>query len=266
MRTPVVVLPALTGKQALAWDALMAVAADLGEGWTLIGGQMVLLHQAERRPADADPSSGASLRWSYDLDVVVNLRTNRTRMRHIDSVLRDHGFDQQILPIGHRYVDAAGTVFDVLAPDHLGRHLPRLGRGNTLQATGGTQALKRSGLVEVERDQQRSLIPRPDIVGALLIKIAAASGPPTGRGNRRHLLDVMTLAALITPQDAANAALTRKELKRIRGTARILAHDGSGPARAAAQSLTLLVPTPTVDNNTGHDTPNRSGLLGRSSS
>ena len=41
MRTPVVVLPALTGKQALAWDALMAVAADLGEGWTLIGGQMV---------------------------------------------------------------------------------------------------------------------------------------------------------------------------------------------------------------------------------
>ena len=39
MTTPVVVLPALTGKQALAWDALMAVAADLGEGWTLIGGQ-----------------------------------------------------------------------------------------------------------------------------------------------------------------------------------------------------------------------------------
>jgi len=161
------VLPVLTGKQALAWDALMAVAADLGEGWTLIGGQMVLLHQAERRPAGADPASGASLRWSYDLDVVVNLRTNRTRMSHIDSVLCDHGFDQQILPIGHRYVDAAGTVFDVLAPDHLGRHLPRLGRGNTLQAAGGTQALKRSGRVEVERNQQRSLIPRPGIVGAV---------------------------------------------------------------------------------------------------
>ncbi|MXW89424.1 MAG: hypothetical protein F4Z54_07885 [Acidimicrobiaceae bacterium] len=266
MRTPVVVLPVLTGKQALAWDALMAVTADLGEGWTLIGGQMVLLHQAERRPAGADPASGASLRWSYDLDVVVNLRTNRTRMSHIDSVLRDHGFDQQILPIGHRYVDAAGTVFDVLAPDHLGRHLPRLGRGNTLQAAGGTQALKRSGRVEVERNQQRALIPRPDLVGALLIKIAAAAGPPGGRGNRRHLLDVMTLAALITPQDAANAALTRQEGKRIRLAAQNLARDGSGPARTAAQSLTLLVPTPSVDNNTGHDTPNRSGSLGRSSS
>ncbi len=261
MTTPVVVLPVLTGKQALAWDALMAVAADLGEGWTLIGGQMVLLHQAERRRAGAGPASGASLRWSYDLDVVVDLRTNRTRMRHIDSVLRDHGFNQQILPIGHRYVDAAGTVFDVLAPDHLGRHLPRLGRGNTLQATGGTQALKRSRLVEVERDQQRSLIPRPDIVGALLIKIAAASGPPTGRGNKRHLLDVITLAALITPQDAANAALTQKERKRIQSAARILARDGSGAARTAAQSLTLLVPAPTVDDNTGYDTPQAEAVL-----
>lgn len=63
----------------------------------------------------------------------------------------------------------------------------------------------------------------------------------------------MTLAALITPQDAANAALTRKEGKRIRDAARILARDGSGPARTAAQSLTLLVPTPPVDNDTGHD-------------
>ncbi len=261
MTTPVVVLPALTGKQAQAWDALMAVAEDLGEGWTLIGGQMVLLHQAERQPAGAGTASSASLRWSYDLDVVVNLRTSRTRMSHIDSVLRAHGFNQQILPIGHRYVDAAGTVFDVLAPDHLGRHLPRLGRGNTLQAAGGTQALKRSGLVEVERNQQRALIPRPGIVGALLIKIAAASGPPTGRGNKRHLLDVMTLAVLITPQDAANAALTRKERKRVQGAARILARDGSGPARTAAQSLTLLVPAPTADNNAGHDTPQAEAVL-----
>lgn len=63
----------------------------------------------------------------------------------------------------------------------------------------------------------------------------------------------MTLAALITPQDAANAALTRKEGKRIRDAVRILARHGSGPARTAAQSLTLLVPTPPVDNDTGHD-------------
>ena len=63
-------------------------------------------------------------------------------MGRIDSALRGHGFKQQVVPIGHRYVDAAGTVFDVLAPHHLGQHLPRLGRGNTLQAPGGTQATR----------------------------------------------------------------------------------------------------------------------------
>ena len=182
MRTPVVVLPVLTGKQALAWDALMAVAADLGEGWTLIGGQMVLLHQAERRPAGADPASGAGLRWSYDLDVVVNLRTSRTRMSHIDSVLGDHGLTEQILPVGHRYVDAAGTVFDVLAPDHLGRHLPRLDRGNTLQAAGGTQALKRSELVEVEYNQQRA----PIDGGHTLVGAAKAGIALRARQRRRQ--------------------------------------------------------------------------------
>ena len=126
MSAAAVVLPALAGQQAQAWDTLMAVADDLGDGWTLIGGQMVLLHQTERSPAGAQTVGGAGLRWSYDLDVVVNLRTSRSRMSHIDSVLTDHGFTQQVAPIGHRYVDAAGAVFDVLAPDHLGRHLPRL--------------------------------------------------------------------------------------------------------------------------------------------
>ena len=242
MTAPVVVLSDLTGQQAQVWDTLMTVAEDLGDGWTLIGGQMVMLHQAERQPADASPVGAADMRWSYDLDVVVNLRTSRARMRHIDSVLRDHGFEQEVHPIGHRYLDSDGTVFDVLAPDHLGRHLPRLGRGNTLQAAGGTQALKRSKMVEVEYNQQRTPIPRPDLVGALLIKIAAASGPPTGRGNQRHLIDVITLAALITPQDAASAALTRNERRRIRRAVEILARDGRYQAPTAAQGLALLVP------------------------
>ena len=243
MTAPVVVLAGLTGQQAQAWNTVLALAGDLGGDWALVGGQMVLLHQAERQPAGSGPADGASLRWSYDVDVVVNLRTSRTRMSHIDSVLRGHEFEQQAAPIGHRYVDAAGTVFDVLAPDHLGRHLPRLGRGNTLQAAGGTQALKRSALVEVEHNRQRAPIPRPDLVGALLIKIAAASGPPAGRGNRRHLLDVITLATLITPQDAARAVLTRNERSRIRGAAQSLAQTGHDPAAAAAaQGLAMLVP------------------------
>lgn len=235
-------LPPLAGQQAQAWDTLMAVADDLGEGWTLIGGQMVLLHQTERSPAGAHTVGGAGLRWSYDLDVVVNLRTSRSRMSHIDSVLTDHGFEQQVAPIGHRYADAAGAVFDVLAPDHLGRHLPRLGRSNTLQAPGGTQALKRTARVTVEHNQQQASIPRPSLVGALLIKIAAASGPPSGRDPDRHLLDVVTLATLLTPRDVTDANLTRKERRRIRRVAQIVARVRDERARAAAAALALLAP------------------------
>ena len=242
MTSTPVVLPVLSGQQAQAWDTLMSVAGSLGEGWTLIGGQMVLLHQSERQPAAVHPSPDASLRWSYDLDVVVNLRAGRSRMDHIDSALRVHGFEQQHLPIGHRYIASNGIVFDVLAPDHLGKHLPRLGRGNTLQAAGGTQALKRSELVEVEHNQRRALIPRPSLVGAILIKIAAASGPAGGRGNRRHLLDVVTLATLITPQDVAAAALTRNERKRIHRAAQAVLGLGDERSQAATAGLSLLAP------------------------
>ena len=237
-----VVLPALSGQQARAWDTLMSVAGSLGEGWTLIGGQMVLLHQSERQPAAAHVPSAAGLRWSYDLDVVVNLRASRSRMGHIDSVLRANGFEQQHQPIGHRYVASNGTVFDVLAPDHLGKHLPRLGRSNTLQAPGGTQALRRSELVEVQHLQRRALVPRPSLVGALLIKMAAASGPPGGRGNRRHLQDVVTLAMLITPSDVNAAELTRNERRRIRRAAQAVLHLGDERSQAAAAGLALLLP------------------------
>ena len=253
MTSPAVVLPPLEGQQAQAWDTLMAVAGDLGEGWTLIGGQMVLLHQAERSPAGARAVGGAGLRWSYDLDVVVNLRTSRSRMSRIDAVLRGHGFEQQVAPIGHRYVDAAGAVFDVLAPDHLGRHLPRLGRGNTLQAPGGTQALKRTARVTVEHNQHRASIPRPSLVGALLIKIAAASGPPSRRGTDRHLLDVVTLAALVTPRDVTDAGLTRKERRRIRRAVQIVSRVRDERARAAAAGLALLAPASPSDSGHGRD-------------
>ena len=84
---------------------------------------------------------------------------------------------------------------------------------------------------------------RPSLVGAILIKIAAASGPAGGRGNRRHLLDVVTLATLITPQDVAAAALIRNERKRIGRTAQAVLHLGDERSQAATAGLALLSPT-----------------------
>ena len=234
-------LPPLSGKQAQAWDALLQIAPSFGEGWTLIGGQMVLLHQVERQPA-AGTAAAPQMRWSYDIDVVVDLRADKSQMGHIDATLRAHGFAQE--PSGHRYVDADGTTFDVLAPDHLGIHLPVLGRGRTLQTSGGTQALKRSQSVEVEHGTRRCPIYRPDLVGAILIKIAAASGPPGGRGNMRHTRDLVTLAELVTPADIAAAELTRNERTRIRRAIVALGRLGDDSVLAATSSLERLSLSP----------------------
>ena len=235
-------LPPLSGKQAQAWDALLQIAPNLGEGWTLIGGQMVLLHQVERQPA-AGTAAAPQMRWSYDIDVVVDLRADKSQMGQIDATLRAHGFAQQ--PSGHRYVDADGTTFDVLAPDHLGIHLPVLGRGRTLQTPGGTQALKRSQSVEVAHGTRRCPIYRPDLVGAILIKTAAASGSPGGgRGNMRHIRDLVTLAELITPADIAAAELTRNERKRIRRAIIAVGRLGDDSVLAATSSLERLSLSP----------------------
>ena len=165
-RLPRVELSALTGLQAAAWDALNVLAPQLGHNWTLIGGQMVFLHQAER-----DHSASQSLRWTTDLDVVVNLRTSPAELAHVHDVLARSGFAQLPQQIEHRYRrDADDVTIDILAPDHLGEHLPRLGGGHTAQAPGSTQALRRTEWVSVAHGGRDVPIPRPSLVGALIVK------------------------------------------------------------------------------------------------
>ena len=236
--TPTVVLPALHGAQAAAWEALLEVAPDFGEGWTLVGGQMVMLHQAERQPSGSTMSG----RWSHDLDVVVNIRTGRFQAAHMDEALKRHGFDQVPTEIEHRYLrDSDGVVIDVLAPDHLGRHLPRLGRGHTVQTPGGTQALRRTERVAVEYRSRSVLIPRPSLVGAILMKIAASARPGGQRGSQRHQHDVWALAALLRDDDASSTSLSRKERRRIERAADQMRGHGDPLAALAATHLQHLL-------------------------
>ncbi|MCY4103975.1 MAG: hypothetical protein OXG55_12070 [bacterium] len=63
---PPLALPASRGPAGEIWTTLCELAAAKPDGWTLIGGQMVLLHALER---DAEPT-----RTSTDLDILVNAR------------------------------------------------------------------------------------------------------------------------------------------------------------------------------------------------
>ena len=237
MTVPSVTLHGLPHQQGAAWDVLLDMAPHLGTGWTLIGGQMVALHQAERQP----PGMPALLRMSSDIDVVINIRADNNQAAQADDALRKHGFVQLAIDVEHRYVrDSDGVVCDVLAPDHLGRNLPRLGRGHTLGATGGTQALQRTSWVTVTHGSRRARIARPSLVGALLIKIAASTAP-SNRGSDRHIQDVMSLAALLQERDLNTAALSKSERKRIQRVVKTIAGSGSEHAQRTAERLTRII-------------------------
>ena len=234
-------LPALSGLQAAAWDALIHLAPQLGANWTLIGGQMVFLHQAER-----DLSASVPLRWTTDLDVVVNLRTSPSELANVHQVLARSGFAQTPQQIEHRYWRRSDNVtIDLLAPDHLGDHLPRLGSGHTSQAPGSTQALRRTEWVNVQHADRGAVIPRPNLVGALIIKQATIQAAPGGREPNRHRADVFLLASLLRSTDIATASLTAHERRLVRSAhADVTAMADTPQAEAVAARLRRLIEPP----------------------
>ena len=221
------------------WDALLDIAPDLGSKWTLIGGQMVLLHQMERGAATG---LGAVPDWrlSGDADLLINVRSRGAGQR-VDAALQSHGFTQVAAPIEHRYSrETDDLIIDVLAPDHLGDHLPQMGTGHTLQAPGGTQALDRTEWVTVGNGRKQAPIPRPSLVGAILIKCSASLGPAGGGGNRRHLGDLNVLSGLLDRSDVETASLTANERKRLRQVAKLLRRAGGSDFLGAADRLVQL--------------------------
>ena len=235
-------LDPLVGPQGLAWDALLELAPAFNTGWTLIGGQMVALHQAERQPSRIPGIT----RPSIDVDVIVNIRLGKTPAAIVDKALLRAGFEQVTSGVEHRYIrDSDGIMFDVLAPDNIGIHLPRLGRGHTLTAAGGSQALRRTSWVTAQRGQLQVPIPRPSLVGALLIKISASMGPASRKGPGRHYEDIISLSTMLTDEDARSAALTAKERKRIRRAADRIEKDNAGePEELVAERLRGLLEPP----------------------
>jgi hypothetical protein len=202
-------LPPLAGRQQESWGAFVEVAPTLGEHCLLVGGQMVFLLEVERGSLDTRPTD--------DVDIVIDLRVEPAGLARVHQTLVDAGFGQappSADGIGHRYTRAGATI-DVLAPDRLGsRARLALGSGRTIEAPGGSQALIRSGVVNVElADGSTARVRRPTVVGALLGKVAAVTQivSQTSAERAKHTRDVDSPARLLGPADREQADLTRKE-------------------------------------------------------
>ena len=234
----VVVVPPLPARQTVTWSALLEIADSLGDHWSLVGGQMVLLHQLERRHA---VGGSLDLRLSGDIDVIVNLRVGRSQLVRADTALRAAGFEQPVETGGHRYRRSAdGAQIDVLAPDHLGPRRPLLGTGATVQIPGGTQALKRTEAVTVQHAGVTGRVLRPNLVGALLGKLEACS-LPRRTTDPPHWHDACLLASMIEPSDCDGVPVqvTASERRLLRSAAKRLnaADNSDSPAAAGIGRL-----------------------------
>jgi hypothetical protein len=171
-------LPALSEAQKQSWHTLMDLYEQLNSNWTLIGGQLVHLHCAERGVFPTRPTN--------DIDTVVNIRASQTILATFTGALQDLGFTADISgdSIQHRWRRDLAQI-DVLIPEGVGeRAAASTGAGGapTIPSPGTTQALNRSEPVLVLAEGRTGTVLRPNLVGALVAK-AAARTETSGRLN-----------------------------------------------------------------------------------
>lgn len=233
-------LPSLPGQADELWETLIELWKRRPGGWTLIGGQMVLLHALENL---ATPP-----RISTDLDVLVNARLVTGATAEFAAELSAWGFDMDgASPTGvaHRYV-RHGVAIDVLAPEGVGgrANLTTTPPNRTVSVPGGTQALARTELLPVLTAASEGLVPRPSLLGALVVKAAAVD---VDDAPQAQLQDLAFLLTLVDDPVELASQLTRKDRTRIRSRSelsdgsdavwRTLSQEQADRARAALRIL-----------------------------
>ena len=150
------------------WSLALELAEALGaeREWSLIGGLMVQLHGFEH---DDD------LRPTIDIDLLGAARKPPAMTEQIASLLVERGAELAMPPrsnprVGYRF-EVADQIVEILGPDGLKSDPKTLGGLTTFQASGGTQALRRTEVVFVSlSDSPPVAVRRPSLLGAILIK------------------------------------------------------------------------------------------------
>lgn len=206
-----IVLPSMPPEQTASWLGLLDLHERLPHGWTLIGGQLVHLHCAERGQFPVRPTN--------DADTVIDVRADAAMLATFTGVLTELGFTPDGISAGglqHRWKRGDASI-DVLLPEGIGERASRrhgVTGSPTLSTAGGTQALKRSETVAVTVEGREGAVRRPNLVGALVGKAAALSNSGD-TGSARHRRDFAILAGLLTARDFRREDVTRKDRQRL---------------------------------------------------
>lgn len=206
-----IVMPVMAEAQEAAWHGLLDLFEVHPADWTLIGGQLVHLLCAERGFAPRRPTD--------DADTVVNARLAEV-LGAVTESLRAIEFEPDPASsdgIQHRWTRRA-AVIDVLIPDGMGERAdarPSVTGFPTIAAPGGTQALHRTEIVEVQVGGRTGRLPRPNLVGALILKAKARLDTADG-GRDRHVDDFAVLVGMLAASDLRNAELSKGERRTLR--------------------------------------------------
>lgn len=213
-------LPAHDPLTTAIWRRLIELTAIQPVGWALVGAQMVALHGHEH--GKTPPRS------TTDADVLVNVRAVQDATEQFSRLLVAHDLRLDgVSPegIGHRFTD--GTVkIDVLAPDGLDKRRARLTTvppARTISVPGGTQALARTRFVDVRLGELTGRIPRPNLLGAILVKARAVDVDDVPDAQREDLAFLLTLVS--DPREAV-AELRGKERSWLRRRKELLERTG----------------------------------------
>lgn len=199
-------MPTMTGPQERSWHALLDLHERRPTGWTLVGGQMVHLHCAERGASPVRPTD--------DADTVLDVRAEPYAHMQVTTTLRELGFTPAVETWNghqHRWAREDDAVVDVLIPRHLGERAAKrkgAGGGTTLETPGAQQALDRTEDVEVVVGGRTGSVRRPNLLGALVAKAAAHTVSLDTR-RARHVTDFAVLATLVRPDDELHTARAR---------------------------------------------------------
>lgn len=212
-----------TGPLVELWDVLFDLVEQVSDAWSLIGGQMVLLHGLEH--GRIPPAASA------DLDVLADVQSDQQSLRRLVAALERLGFSPAgMSPQGnllHRYqrgVESQRLVVDLLAPDNLGPRadLTTTPPGRTLEVPGGRQAAQRTEAVVVQLGQRTGRIRRPSLLGAIVAKAAAVSiktAPP-----ERHYRDLAFLLSFLPIRCNSGTNSTRVTVRSSRSRRRCTIH------------------------------------------
>lgn len=112
-------LPPMPKEQTASWHGILDIYQRLDSDWTLIGGQLVHLHCAERGQFPVRPTN--------DADTVLDVRANPSVLREFTRALLGLGFTSAGVSaegLEHRWKRGDATV-DVLLPEGTGERASR---------------------------------------------------------------------------------------------------------------------------------------------